>query len=57
MGAASKAATIVARSPTFYAVRAVTCWLSDIFVDAVAWYRGQLGSRQLGSNAALKLLK
>ena len=57
MGAATKAAALVARSPTFYGVRALTSWLSDIMVDGVAWYRGQLSSSQLSRNVLLKLAK
>ena len=35
------AAKAVACSPTFYCVRALTCWLADIAVDGVACARTQ----------------
>lgn len=55
--ASLKAARLVAVSPTFYVVRALTVWLADVFVDGVAWARGQLSTAKLGSNCALKLAK
>ena len=48
---------MVATSPTFYAVRAIALFVSDVAVDAIAWARGQLSSSQLGSNCALKAAK
>ena len=42
------------RSPTFYGVRALTCWLADIAVDGIAYLRGQLSGPRLGSNLLLK---
>ena len=55
--ASMMAAKVVIRSPIFYAVRGLTMWLADVAVDAVAWYRGQMRTAQLQSNAALKLAK
>ena len=55
--ASMQAAKVIIRSPIFYAVRGLTMWLADVAVDAVAWYRGQLRTAQLQSNAALKLAK
>jgi hypothetical protein len=55
--ASAKAARVVARSPIFYCVRALTVWVADVAVDAVAWWRGQLTTEQLSSNAKLKAAK
>jgi len=57
ISASYKAGKLVACSPTFFGVRALTTWLADVFVDGVAWYRGQLNRKQFGTNAALKLAK
>ena len=57
VSASLKAAKIVATSPTFYCVRGLTVWLADISVDAVAWWRGQLDTATLKSNAYLKAAK
>jgi hypothetical protein len=57
LSASTAAAKIIIKSPTYYGVRAITCWLADIAVDAVAYFRGQLTGKQLGSNAVLKLGK
>lgn len=57
LSASAQAARVVVSSPTFYGVRALTAWLADISVDAVAWWRGQLSTAKLSSNATLKLAK
>jgi hypothetical protein len=48
---------VVLHSTTFYALRSTTMWIADVFVDAVAWSRGQMSSSCLGSNIALKAAK
>ena len=57
MSASAAACRIVKASPTFYGVRAVTGYFADVFVDCVAWLRGQLSKDQLISNAGLKMVK
>jgi len=51
------AAKVILHSSTFYALRSTTMWLADIFVDAVAWSRGQMSNTALGSNVGLKAAK
>jgi len=51
------ASKVVVLSPTFYVVRSLTAWIADVFVDGVAWSRGQLSTPKLKSNIALKCAK
>jgi len=57
VSASYKAGAVVALSPTFFGVRALTMWLADVFVDGVALYRQQMSRETFGQNAALKLAK
>lgn len=57
LAASTSAARVVAKSAMFYTVRALTGWVADVLVDAVATLRGQLSPPQLRKNAALKLAK
>jgi len=57
LAASASAARVVAHSAIFYTVRALTGWVADVLVDAVATLRGQLSPPQLRKNAALKFAK
>ena len=52
-----RAGALVATSPTFFIVRGMTCYLADVFVDSIAWYRGQMSSKTFMTNATLKSAK
>jgi len=55
--AAAGASKVVLRSTTFYGLRSLTCWLGDVIVDGIQWYRGKLSSRNFKSNTVLKAYK